>query len=147
MTTKDREETRREKLDCSPDSCNYDHTCTNHRILADLERELAALQLSTDAGQQVSDSASIAGRSAEVDSQKVESTTSVKSPAACPAAPAPSTPEIGETVKRLRAYHPVEGQEGLRFRDMLMKEAALMPTASLTEIFARARKWTVRASA
>jgi len=48
MTTEHRNETStslRNRLVCvSEDPCNYDHTCTNHRILADLERELAALR-------------------------------------------------------------------------------------------------------
>ena len=32
---------RRELLECAHDPCAYDHFCSNHRLLADLERELA----------------------------------------------------------------------------------------------------------
>lgn len=48
--------------------------------------------------------------------------------ASIPSATRPRVPreEVAHMVNRLRAYNPVEGQEGLRLRDMLLKEAALM---------------------
>ena len=35
---------KRQMLDCSPDPCAYDHTCRNHRLLAEVEQSLTNAQ-------------------------------------------------------------------------------------------------------